>query len=271
MTIARSALIAVALVAVLTVAPDAPAGGISDETCPNVAGEHTNTCPAERSAFRTRSGLRRAKVQDADRADRHSTSTPASCPRDSISRWTASSAARPSSPGTSSSISRCASQRTTLRTARERKHRSSSRSRFGRSLGSRLPPSRLGPRWACLSDSGYGLGEVRAYSRGRLLQADCPPDSNSLLTGSSRANRAPAAHTASPQGQRTRKAGRSDGKSRSPLPQGSACIADSYLERRLGALTASNFLTSEALVRLRGSSHGVASPRGFASTQYVVG
>ena len=46
MTIARSALIAVALVAVLTVAPDAPAGGISDESCPNVAGEHTNECPA---------------------------------------------------------------------------------------------------------------------------------------------------------------------------------------------------------------------------------
>ena len=46
MTIARSALIAVALVAVLTVAPDAHAGGISDETCPNVAGENTNTCPA---------------------------------------------------------------------------------------------------------------------------------------------------------------------------------------------------------------------------------
>ena len=44
-TIVRSAL-AVALVAVLTVAPDAPAGGISDETCPNIAGEHTNTCPA---------------------------------------------------------------------------------------------------------------------------------------------------------------------------------------------------------------------------------
>jgi large repetitive protein len=36
----------VTLVAVLTVAPQAPAGGISDETCPNVAGEHTNTCPA---------------------------------------------------------------------------------------------------------------------------------------------------------------------------------------------------------------------------------
>lgn len=46
MTIARSALLTLALVALLTVAPDAPAGGISDETCPNVAGEHTNTCPA---------------------------------------------------------------------------------------------------------------------------------------------------------------------------------------------------------------------------------
>ena len=46
MTIARSALLTVALVAVLTVVPDASAGGISDETCPNVAGEHTNTCPA---------------------------------------------------------------------------------------------------------------------------------------------------------------------------------------------------------------------------------
>ena len=46
MTIARSALLAVALVAVLAVVPDGSAGGISDETCPNVAGEHTNTCPA---------------------------------------------------------------------------------------------------------------------------------------------------------------------------------------------------------------------------------
>jgi hypothetical protein len=35
-----------ALVAVLVVGSDAPAGGISDEPCPNVAGEHTNTCPA---------------------------------------------------------------------------------------------------------------------------------------------------------------------------------------------------------------------------------
>ena len=46
MTIARSALLTVALVAVLAVASEAAAGGISDETCPNVAGEHTNTCPA---------------------------------------------------------------------------------------------------------------------------------------------------------------------------------------------------------------------------------
>jgi len=30
----------------LVVASDAPGGGISDEPCPNVAGEHTNTCPA---------------------------------------------------------------------------------------------------------------------------------------------------------------------------------------------------------------------------------
>ena len=44
--IVRSALLAAALVAVLTVAPDAPAGGISDRACPNIAGEHTNTCPA---------------------------------------------------------------------------------------------------------------------------------------------------------------------------------------------------------------------------------
>ena len=35
-----------ALVATLALAGDAPAGGISDEPCPNVAGEHTNTCPA---------------------------------------------------------------------------------------------------------------------------------------------------------------------------------------------------------------------------------
>jgi large repetitive protein len=44
-TITRSVLI-LALLAVLTVASDAPAGGISDETCPSVAGEYTNTCPA---------------------------------------------------------------------------------------------------------------------------------------------------------------------------------------------------------------------------------
>ena len=35
-----------ALGAVLALTGDAPAGGISDEPCPNVAGEHTNTCPA---------------------------------------------------------------------------------------------------------------------------------------------------------------------------------------------------------------------------------
>jgi Putative Ig domain len=40
----RSPLILV-LVAVLAAAVDAPAGGISDETCPTVAGEFTNTCP----------------------------------------------------------------------------------------------------------------------------------------------------------------------------------------------------------------------------------
>lgn len=45
MTIRRSVLI-LALLAVLTVASDAPAGGISDETCPNLVGEYTNTCPA---------------------------------------------------------------------------------------------------------------------------------------------------------------------------------------------------------------------------------
>ena len=45
MTVKRFALILV-LVAVLAVASDAPAGGISDETCPNVAGEYTNTCPS---------------------------------------------------------------------------------------------------------------------------------------------------------------------------------------------------------------------------------
>ena len=44
-TVTRSLLI-LALVAVLTVTSDAPAGGISDETCPNIAGEYTNTCPA---------------------------------------------------------------------------------------------------------------------------------------------------------------------------------------------------------------------------------
>ena len=45
MIVRRSALILV-VAAFLAVASDAPAGGISDETCPNVAGEHTNTCPS---------------------------------------------------------------------------------------------------------------------------------------------------------------------------------------------------------------------------------
>jgi large repetitive protein len=35
----------VAFAATVAVVSDAPAGGISDEPCPNVAGEHTNTCP----------------------------------------------------------------------------------------------------------------------------------------------------------------------------------------------------------------------------------
>jgi hypothetical protein len=34
-----------ALIAAVAVASDAPAGGISDETCPTTRGEHTNTCP----------------------------------------------------------------------------------------------------------------------------------------------------------------------------------------------------------------------------------
>ena len=44
MWIRRLALI-LGLVAGLTVASDAAAGGISDETCPTARGEHTNTCP----------------------------------------------------------------------------------------------------------------------------------------------------------------------------------------------------------------------------------
>jgi large repetitive protein len=36
----------VLVAAVLAVASDAPAGGIADEPCPNVAGENTNTCPS---------------------------------------------------------------------------------------------------------------------------------------------------------------------------------------------------------------------------------
>jgi len=44
MIVKQSALL-LALVAVLAVASDAPAGGIADETCPNAAGEYTNTCP----------------------------------------------------------------------------------------------------------------------------------------------------------------------------------------------------------------------------------
>jgi hypothetical protein len=42
----KGLLLLVPVVAVLAVASDAPAGGISDEPCPNVAGEHTNTCPS---------------------------------------------------------------------------------------------------------------------------------------------------------------------------------------------------------------------------------
>lgn len=38
--------LALAVLAVLTLAPHASAGGISDEECPNIAGENTNTCPA---------------------------------------------------------------------------------------------------------------------------------------------------------------------------------------------------------------------------------
>jgi len=38
-------ILTLALVAAVAVASDAPAGGISDETCPTTRGEHTNTCP----------------------------------------------------------------------------------------------------------------------------------------------------------------------------------------------------------------------------------
>jgi hypothetical protein len=41
----KGLLLIVPVAAVLAVASDAPAGGISDEPCPNVAGEYTNTCP----------------------------------------------------------------------------------------------------------------------------------------------------------------------------------------------------------------------------------
>jgi large repetitive protein len=44
-TMVRSVL-AIGLLTVLTLAPEAPAGGISDEQCPNISGENTNTCPA---------------------------------------------------------------------------------------------------------------------------------------------------------------------------------------------------------------------------------
>jgi large repetitive protein len=39
-------LLALVILTVLTLAPDASAGGISDDECPNIAGENTNTCPA---------------------------------------------------------------------------------------------------------------------------------------------------------------------------------------------------------------------------------
>jgi hypothetical protein len=41
----KSLAVILALGAVLTFTPGAPAGGISDETCPNARGENTNTCP----------------------------------------------------------------------------------------------------------------------------------------------------------------------------------------------------------------------------------
>jgi hypothetical protein len=42
---AKRLLLVVLLAVALAAAADAPAGGISDEPCPNVAGENTNTCP----------------------------------------------------------------------------------------------------------------------------------------------------------------------------------------------------------------------------------
>jgi hypothetical protein len=41
----RQLLLLASVAAVLAIASDAPAGGIADETCPNVAGENTHTCP----------------------------------------------------------------------------------------------------------------------------------------------------------------------------------------------------------------------------------
>ncbi len=38
-------MLALPLAIAFTLVSDSPAGGISDETCPNVAGEHSNTCP----------------------------------------------------------------------------------------------------------------------------------------------------------------------------------------------------------------------------------
>jgi hypothetical protein len=38
--------LALVVLTVLTLAPDARSGGISDDECPNIAGENTNTCPA---------------------------------------------------------------------------------------------------------------------------------------------------------------------------------------------------------------------------------
>lgn len=40
-----ASMLALPLAIAFTLVSDSPAGGISDETCPNVAGEHTNTCP----------------------------------------------------------------------------------------------------------------------------------------------------------------------------------------------------------------------------------
>ena len=211
-TIARSALLAVALVAVLTVAPDAPAGGISDETCPNVAGEHTNTCPAGTVGvpYSIRFTESEGSGCGPGRQTFHFDS--GILPPGMTLALDGTLSGTSFQPGSFQFYVEMREPRTTLPTAPGSELRSSSRSRSGGSPGS--------PRFRRhVSVGGWSAFPYRSTSPRRLrhlrvvarLRPTPRRDSGSLLTGLSRAHRAPMAHPASPYEQRTRKVARSDG------------------------------------------------------------